>query len=150
MYCLAISIPINSHRPLTLRSPHSMYYLAISIPINARRPLTPRSPHPMYCLAISIPVNARRPLTPRRPHPMYCLAISIPVNARRPLTPRRPSTLQEYGMSTEEKLAIAQSICAPLMKKILCDLHANSEEESTRLDGRSVSLSALGVYWSIL
>ncbi len=44
--------------------------------------------------------------------------------------------VQEYGIRREEKLLIAQCICAPLLKKILGDLQRNVEEESTRLDSR--------------
>ena len=44
--------------------------------------------------------------------------------------------LQEYGLTVEEKLMIGQCICAPLLRKILVDLHTNVDEESTRLDSR--------------
>ncbi|XP_064645271.1 inositol hexakisphosphate and diphosphoinositol-pentakisphosphate kinase 2-like isoform X5 [Lineus longissimus] len=43
---------------------------------------------------------------------------------------------QEYGITKDEKIQIAQSICTPLLKKIKCDLERNTEEESTRLDAR--------------
>lgn len=36
----------------------------------------------------------------------------------------------------EEKLLIAQCICAPLMRKILADIQRNVEDGSTRLDSR--------------
>ena len=44
--------------------------------------------------------------------------------------------MQEYGITQDEKLLIAQCICAPLFKKILGDLQRNVEEDSTRLDSR--------------
>eukprot|EP00096_Caligus_rogercresseyi_P004245 TRINITY_DN1843_c0_g1_i6.p1 TRINITY_DN1843_c0_g1~~TRINITY_DN1843_c0_g1_i6.p1 ORF type:complete len:1151 (+),score=271.91 TRINITY_DN1843_c0_g1_i6:86-3538(+) len=37
---------------------------------------------------------------------------------------------QEYGMTRGEKLAIAQGICAPLLRKIRSDLQRNIEEDS--------------------
>ncbi|KAK2178602.1 hypothetical protein NP493_538g05035 [Ridgeia piscesae] len=43
---------------------------------------------------------------------------------------------QEYGITKDEKVLIAQCICAPLLKKILGDLQRNVEEDSTRLDSR--------------
>ena len=45
--------------------------------------------------------------------------------------------IQEYGITKEEKVAISQCICTPLLKKILVDLHVNVDEDSTRLDSRS-------------
>ena len=53
-------------------------------------------------------------------------------------------TLQEYGMTRQEKLTIAQGICAPLLRKIRADLQRNicvedeDDEEQTcyRLDPR--------------
>ena len=54
-----------------------------------------------------------------------------------PCVTSRASRPQEYGMRKEEKLHIAQCICAPLLRKILGDLQHNvEEEESTRLDSR--------------
>ena len=52
--------------------------------------------------------------------------------------------LQEYGMTRQEKLTIAQGICAPLLRKIRADLQRNicvedeDDEEQTcyRLDPR--------------
>ncbi|CAH1790258.1 unnamed protein product [Owenia fusiformis] len=43
---------------------------------------------------------------------------------------------QEYGITKEEKLKIAKSVCTPLLKKILADLQRNADEDSTRLDSR--------------
>ncbi|XP_052126915.1 inositol hexakisphosphate and diphosphoinositol-pentakisphosphate kinase isoform X1 [Frankliniella occidentalis] len=37
---------------------------------------------------------------------------------------------QEYGLTQQEKLAIGQGICTPLLKKIRADLQRNIEEES--------------------
>ena len=36
----------------------------------------------------------------------------------------------EYGMSKEEKLTIARSICTPLLKKIQADLQRNIDDEN--------------------
>lgn len=38
--------------------------------------------------------------------------------------------LQEYGVSQEEKLDIAQAYCLPLMKKIQLDLQRTHEDEA--------------------
>ncbi|XP_052802088.1 inositol hexakisphosphate and diphosphoinositol-pentakisphosphate kinase 2-like isoform X5 [Mya arenaria] len=46
---------------------------------------------------------------------------------------------QEYGITVEEKLHISQSICTPLMRKLLNDLQSGcqgSDEESTRLNSK--------------
>jgi hypothetical protein len=54
---------------------------------------------------------------------------------------------QEYGISEESKIGIAQRVCTPLLSKIRNDLHhcvknngsqdaANNEESLTRLDPR--------------
>jgi inositol hexakisphosphate/diphosphoinositol-pentakisphosphate kinase len=36
---------------------------------------------------------------------------------------------QEYGLSDQDKLAIGQGICNPLMRKIRADLQRNIEED---------------------
>lgn len=45
---------------------------------------------------------------------------------------------QEYGMTPQEKMAISQGICTPLLKKIRADLQRNiGEEESEENPGES-------------
>jgi len=59
------------------------------------------------------------------------------------------SVLQEYGITVEEKLHISQSICTPLMRKILSDLHQGclaSDEESTRLNSKYATCAIFVVY----
>ncbi|XP_037793413.1 inositol hexakisphosphate and diphosphoinositol-pentakisphosphate kinase 2-like, partial [Penaeus monodon] len=47
---------------------------------------------------------------------------------------------QEYGMTQQEKLAIGQGICTPLLKKIRADLQRNvGEEESEEYQGESIN-----------
>ncbi|XP_042888089.1 inositol hexakisphosphate and diphosphoinositol-pentakisphosphate kinase 2-like isoform X4 [Penaeus japonicus] len=47
---------------------------------------------------------------------------------------------QEYGMTQQEKLAIGQGICTPLLKKIRADLQRNvGEEESEENQGESIN-----------
>ncbi|XP_068219392.1 inositol hexakisphosphate and diphosphoinositol-pentakisphosphate kinase 2 isoform X7 [Palaemon carinicauda] len=47
---------------------------------------------------------------------------------------------QEYGMTQQEKVAIGQGICTPLLKKIRADLHRNiGEEESEENQGESIN-----------
>lgn len=49
-------------------------------------------------------------------------------------------TFQEYGMTQQEKLAIGQGICTPLLKKIRADLQRNvGEEESEENQGESIN-----------
>ncbi|KAK3094438.1 hypothetical protein FSP39_001778, partial [Pinctada imbricata] len=47
---------------------------------------------------------------------------------------------QEYGITVEEKLHISQSLCTPLMRKIMSDLEQcagmTDEDQSTRLDSK--------------
>jgi inositol-hexakisphosphate/diphosphoinositol-pentakisphosphate 1-kinase len=53
---------------------------------------------------------------------------------------------QEYGITKEEKLVIGQSICTPLLKKILGDVQHHEDESSTRLDFRYESSCASDEY----
>ncbi|XP_066980676.1 inositol hexakisphosphate and diphosphoinositol-pentakisphosphate kinase 2 isoform X47 [Macrobrachium rosenbergii] len=47
---------------------------------------------------------------------------------------------QEYGMTQQEKVAIGQGICTPLLKKIRADLQRNiGEEESEENQGESIN-----------
>ncbi|XP_050725951.1 inositol hexakisphosphate and diphosphoinositol-pentakisphosphate kinase 2-like isoform X8 [Eriocheir sinensis] len=47
---------------------------------------------------------------------------------------------QEYGMTPQEKMAISQGICTPLLKKIRADLQRNiGEEESGENAGESIN-----------
>ncbi|XP_063842119.1 inositol hexakisphosphate and diphosphoinositol-pentakisphosphate kinase 2-like isoform X8 [Scylla paramamosain] len=47
---------------------------------------------------------------------------------------------QEYGMTPQEKMAISQGICTPLLKKIRADLQRNiGEEESEENAGESIN-----------
>ena len=54
---------------------------------------------------------------------------------------------QEYGITRDEKLLISQCICTPLLRKILADFQHNTEEEdSTRLDSRSLTHFLFFIY----
>ena len=48
--------------------------------------------------------------------------------------------LQEYGITTEEKLHIAQNYCSPFLRKIRSDflqvINSSTEDSTTRLDSR--------------
>ena len=48
--------------------------------------------------------------------------------------------LQEYGITTEEKLHIAQNYCSPFLRKIRSDflqvINSSAEDSTTRLDSR--------------
>lgn len=49
--------------------------------------------------------------------------------------------MQEYGISENSKISIAQRICTPLLRKIRSDLYrciekSDSDESQTRLDPR--------------
>ncbi|XP_069191270.1 inositol hexakisphosphate and diphosphoinositol-pentakisphosphate kinase 2 isoform X29 [Procambarus clarkii] len=46
---------------------------------------------------------------------------------------------QEYGMTPQEKMAIGQGICTPLLKKIRADLQRNIGEESEENAGESIN-----------
>ena len=45
---------------------------------------------------------------------------------------------QEYGMTREEKLTIAQGICTPLLRKIKADLQRNIEDDEEKCEEDTV------------
>lgn len=46
---------------------------------------------------------------------------------------------QEYGLTNQEKLAIGQGICNPLLRKIRADLQRNIDEEDVPMSDESVN-----------
>jgi hypothetical protein len=51
--------------------------------------------------------------------------------------------VQEYGLTQLEKLAIAQGICAPLLRKIRSDLQRNISESDAESETNGESVNRL-------
>ena len=58
--------------------------------------------------------------------------------------------LQEYGITAEEKLHIAQNYCSPFLRKIRSDflqvINSSAEDSTTRLDSRYSFKSTAGFF----